>query len=174
MTDGTRNTYRNTEEESSISLAELWQLIWDNKSWYIISVVICLIVAAFYLYRTPATYVRSAKVLIDESTQDATMRNLGVASAGMMRLRSFNSVENEIEAFSSPDLMQTVVQRLGLETRYVEQQPLRDVELYKNSPVEMRLAGDNPQSAFSLEVAGEGDDMIALYDFRVKKERIKD
>jgi len=174
MTDGTRNTYRNTEEESSISLAELWQLIWDNKSWYIISVVICLIVAAFYLYRTPATYVRSAKVLIDESTQDATMRNLGVASAGMMRLRSFNSVENEIEAFSSPDLMQTVVQRLGLETRYVEQQPLRDVELYKNSPIEMRLAGDNPQSAFSLEVAGEGDDMIALYDFRVKKERIKE
>ena len=97
------------------------------------------------------------------------MRNLGVASAGMMRLRSFNSVENEIEAFASPDLMQTVVERLGLEVSYVSQQALRNVELYHNSPVEMRLAGGNPQSSFSFLITPEDDNRFMLYDFRIKE-----
>ena len=172
------NNYNNSqtfqrEEENAIQLADLWAMIWDNKWWYVISVAVCIFFAGIYLYRTPDTYNRKAKVLIDESNQDATMRNLGVASAGMMRLRSFNSVENEIEAFSSPDLMQTVVERLGLETRYVEQQFLRKVELYKNSPVEMRLAGDNPHSGFSFEIENRKDGNLELSDFMIKGEKVK-
>ena len=111
--------------------------------------------------------------MIDESNQDATMRNLGVASAGMMRLRSFNSVENEMEAFSSPDLMQVVVERLNLQTRYVEKQLFREVELYQNGPIEMRLAGDNPVSGFSFEVTNAGDGNVTLNMFRIKDEKIK-
>ncbi|MBE6231266.1 MAG: polysaccharide biosynthesis tyrosine autokinase [Bacteroidales bacterium] len=172
------NNYNNSqtfqrEEENAIQFADLWAMIWDNKWWYVISVAVCIFFAGIYLYRTPDTYNRRAKVLIDESNQDATMRNLGVASAGMMRLRSFNSVENEIEAFSSPDLMQTVVERLGLETRYVEQQFLRKVELYKNSPVEMRLAGDNPHSGFSFEIENRKDGNVELSDFMIKGEKVK-
>ena len=101
------------------------------------------------------------------------MRNLGVVSAGAMRLRSFNSVENELEAFASPDLMQVVVERLGLQTRYVEQQFLREVELYHNSPVEMRLAGGNPQSGFSCLLSRNGDDGVVLSDFRIREDKIK-
>ena len=156
MTENNNQIYQH-EEESTIQLTELWSMIWNHKWWYVLSVFVCLVVAAFYLYRTPNVYNRTAKVLIDESDQDATMRNLGVASAGMMRLRSFNSVENEIEAFSSPDLMEVVVSRLGLETRYVEKQFLRDVELYKNSPIAMRLAGGNLYSGFSFVVENVGD-----------------
>lgn len=172
------NNYNNSqpfqrEEENSIQITDLWAMIWDNKWWYVISVAVCIFFAGIYLYRTPDTYNRQAKVLIDESNQDATMRNLGVASAGMMRLRSFNSVENEIEAFSSPDLMQTVVERLGLETRYVERQFLRNVELYRNSPVEMRLAGDNPHSGFSFEIENKKDGNVELSDFMIKGEKVK-
>ena len=162
------------EEESQIQLIDIWHMIWDHKWWYVISVFVCLVAAAFYIYRTPDTYVRIAKVIIDESDQDATMRNLGVASANMMRLRSFNSVENEIEAFSSPDLMQVVVERLNLQTRYVEKQFLRDVELYGNSPVELALAGNNPRSSFSFRLSNLGDGKISLSEFRVLKDKYKD
>ena len=108
MTENNTNQNFIKEEESTLTIAELWGMVWNHKWWYVASVILFLIFGAFYLYRTPKVYNRAAKVIIDESNQDATMRNLGVASAGMMRLRSFNSVENEIEAFSSPDLMQTV------------------------------------------------------------------
>ena len=170
------NTTNNTflqEDESSIQLIDLWHMIWDHKWWYVGSVIVCLFFAGFYLYRTPATYTRSAKVIIDESDQDATMRNLGVASANMMRLRSFNSVENEMVALSSPDLMQVVVERLNLQTRYVEKQLLRDVELYTNTPVEMYLAGDNPQGGFSFTAASAGQGKVALSDFHIRDEKIK-
>ena len=170
------NTTNNTflqEDESSIQLIDLWHMIWDHKWWYVGSVIVCLFFAGFYLYRTPATYTRSAKVIIDESDQDATMRNLGVASANMMRLRSFNSVENEMVALSSPDLMQVVVERLNLQTRYVEKQLLRDVELYTNTPVEMLLAGDNPQGGFSFTAASAGQGRVALSDFQIRDEKIK-
>ncbi|MBR6630147.1 MAG: hypothetical protein IKL03_09385, partial [Bacteroidaceae bacterium] len=171
------NTTNNTflqEDESSIQLIDLWHMIWDHEWWYVGSVIVCLLFAGFYLYRTPDTYVRSAKVIIDESDQDATMRNLGVASANMMRLRSFNSVENEMEALSSPDLMKEVVQRLNLQTRYVEHQFLRDVELYTNTPVEMTLAGGNPTTGFSFTVSNEGDGKISLSDFHIRQDKLKD
>lgn len=162
------------EEEPLISLADIWGLIWGHKWWYVASLAFFLCVGVFYLYVTPKVYSRVAKVLIDESNQDATMRNLGVASAGMMRLRSFNSVENEIETFASPDLMQVVVERLGLQTRYVQEQLLRDVELYRNCPFEARFAGENPHSPYSFKVTPAGEEGFVLSEFRLKDEKFKE
>jgi capsular exopolysaccharide synthesis family protein len=162
------------EEEPLISLADVWGLIWGHKWWYVASLAFFLCVGVFYLYVTPKVYSRVAKVLIDESNQDATMRNLGVASAGMMRLRSFNSVENEIETFASPDLMQVVVERLGLQTRYVQEQLLRDVELYRNCPFDARFAGENPHSPYSFKVTPAGEEGFVLSEFRLKDEKFKE
>ena len=162
------------EEEPLISLADIWGLIWGHKWWYVASLAFFLCVGVFYLYVTPKVYSRVAKVLIDESNQDATMRNLGVASAGMMRLRSFNSVENEIETFASPDLMQVVVERLGLQTRYVQEQLLRDVELYRNCPFDARFAGENPHSPYSFKVTPAGEEGVVLSEFRLKDEKFKE
>ena len=162
------------EEEPLISLADIWGLIWGHKWWYVASLAFFLCVGVFYLYVTPKVYSRVAKVLIDERNQDATMRNLGVASAGMMRLRSFNSVENEIETFASPDLMQVVVERLGLQTRYVQEQLFRDVELYRNCPFDARFAGENPHSPYSFKVTPAGEEGFLLSEFRLKDEKFKE
>ena len=162
------------EEEPLISLADIWGLIWGHKWWDVASLAFFLCVGVFYLYVTPKVYSRVAKVLIDESNQDATMRNLGVASAGMMRLRSFNSVENEIETFASPDLMQVVVERLGLQTRYVQEQLFRDVELYRNCPFDARFAGENPHSPYSFKVTPAGEEGFVLSEFRLKDEKFKE
>ena len=165
------NTF-NREEETAFRLSDIWHLIWDYKWWYLLSLVVCFFFASFYLYRTPTTYSCTAKVLIDESNQDATMRNLGVASAGMMRLRSFNSVENEIEAFSSVDYMQKVVERLGLQVSYTELLKFKTVDLSSNSPLSLVLAGENPHTSFSFTVSNLGDDKIRLSEFKLKGEAI--
>ena len=81
MIDNTVQTFiQNSEDESPIQLSDIWGMIWGHKWWYVACTFICLFVAAFYIYRTPDTYVRTAKVMIDESDQDAAMRNLGVIS----------------------------------------------------------------------------------------------
>lgn len=168
MTENNNSTNNSflQEEQSSIQLIDIWYMVWDHKWWYVACTCLCLLIAGFQLYRTPDVYTSSAKVIIDESEQDATMRNMGVISSGMMR-RSFSTVVNEMEAFKSPDLMQTVVERLNLQTRYVEKQFLRDVELYHNSPIEMVLAGENPQSGFSFLVSNLGDGKVSLSEFSV-------
>ena len=165
----TINTF-NKEEESSFSLADIRHLVWDHKWWYVLGVAIALCVAVFNLYRTAPTYSSTAKVLVDESNQDATMRNLGVASAGMMRLRSFNSVENEIEAFSSVDYMQKVVERLGLQTTYTKHLRFKSVDLATSTPVNLVLAGDNPHSGFSFTLSRVGENGIKLSKLKMKDE----
>ena len=173
MENNNTNNSFSREEESMLQIADLWKLFWDHKWWYVLSLVVCLSIAAFQLYRTPKVYNTTAKVMIDESSQDATMRNLGVASANMMRSRmGANTVDNEMEAIKSPDLMQIVVERLGLQTRYVEKQILRDVELYP-APVELRLVGDNPQYGFSFLVQNVGNDSVSMSEFHVGGEELE-
>ena len=53
------------EEESGLSIADLWSLVWDHKWWYVVSVAVFLFLGVFYLYRTPKVYNRAAKVMID-------------------------------------------------------------------------------------------------------------
>ena len=157
----TNNTFVK-EDESSFSLADIWHLVWDHKWWYIITLGAAICIALFYLYRTPQTYNSTAKVLVDDSNQNAAMRNLGVASAGMMKLRSYNSVENEIEAFSSVDYMQKVVERLGLQTTYIQPLKFKTIDLATKSPVQLVLAGENPQSAFSFNLSRVGEYGVKL------------
>ena len=167
----TNNTF-NKEEESSFSIADLWHLVWDHKWWYVLALGAAIALAVFYIYRTPQTYTSTAKVLIDESNQDATMRNLGVASAGMMRLRSFNSVENEIEAFSSVDYMQKVVERLGLQTTYTQHLKFKSIDLATNSPVRLVLAGENPHTGFSFNLSKVGEDGVKLSSLKINGEPV--
>lgn len=174
MAEVYNNQFNTLKEEEGLRLSELMELVTKNIWWYVGVTLCCLTVALCYLYKTPTLYNRTAKVMIDDSNQDAAMRNLGMASANMMRMRSINSVENELEAFASPDLMEKVVERLGLQTSYVEKQFLRDVELYHNSPVEMRPAGGNPRGGFSFLVSPGKGGKVVLSDFLIKDEKIKE
>lgn len=174
MAEVYNNQFNTLKEEEGLRLSELMELVTKNIWWYVGITLCCLTVALCYLYKTPTLYNRTAKVMIDDSNQDAAMRNLGMASANMMRMRSINSVENELEAFASPDLMEKVVERLGLQTSYVEKQFLRDVELYHNSPLEMRLAGGNPRGGFSFLLSPGKGGKVVLSDFLIRDEKIKE
>ena len=160
------NSAFHQEEVPIIDLSDIWGIFWNHKWWYVLSMAICMSAAAFYLFITPVVYKRSVKVIIDESSQDATLRNLGVISSNMVRTRTYNTVENEMQALVSPDLMQTVVERLGLQTRYTEKQTLRKVELYP-APIELRIVEGGPQSEFSFEVKSLGDNEVLLSDFKL-------
>lgn len=164
-----KNYLKKKDDEGTLNLSDLWNIgldiIWDHKWWYVISVAICLCICMVYLYRSPDIYLRTAKVIIDESDQDAALRSIGSLAAGAARMQAGTSVANEMQALSSPDLMQSVVERLHLETSYIRNGFLRDVELYAGTPVEMRLAGDNPQSYFSFSSKALKDSTLVLSDF---------
>ena len=171
MAEVYNNSFNTYNEEDGLRISDIIELVTKHIWWYVGVTLCCLVFAGYYIYKTPAVYSRSAKLIIDDSNQDAAMRNLGMASANMMR-RTFDGVENELQAFASPDLMYVVVERLGLQTRYVEKQILRDVELYHNSPVRMQLAGMNPTSGFSFTLTPAGADQVNISDFKIRDNEI--
>ena len=155
------------EDENAIRLADVWHLVWDHKWWYVACVALCICVAAFKIYRSPSIYSRTAKVIIDEGAQEAAMRDLSSFTGSMSRMRYSTNVDNEVEAFASPDLMEMVAERLGLLTSYYEHQFLRTVELGPDTPIELVLAGENPASSFSFDVTRTGNESYELHDFKV-------
>ena len=51
MTDNFNNqSFNNQEEESTISIADIWHMIWDYKWWYIVSTFVCICAIFFYIY----------------------------------------------------------------------------------------------------------------------------
>ena len=161
------------EEESSFQLSDLWSVITDNKWWYVVSVVIAMILAAFYLYRAPKTYSRTEKVIIDEDSQASMMKDLtSFASYSRARYNTGTNVDNEVEALASPDLMEQVVRRLNLETSYTSLQLMRQRELYGDNPFVVAQLGNSLASGFSFVVEKTGDKTILLKDFRVKGKKI--
>ena len=165
------------QEESQFTLSDILSLIFNHKWWFVLSVIICMGLAVFYLYRSPKTYSRTAKVVITEDGESMAMKELSSFTGGpMSRLRSGTNVNNEVEALASPDLMEQVIKRLNLETSYNEKQLLRTVNLYTNTPVMMSPVGGNPLTSFSFLIkrAGVGaDSTFILSDFKVAGEEIE-
>ena len=175
MADTVKNNGKNAgNEEFSVSLTDIWSMFWDYIWWYVLALALCLFVAAVHLYRTPNAYSRSAKVIVSQEGQDATMMNLmefsGLASP---RMGSSFFANNEVEAFSSHDLMEQVVSRLSLETSYTELQLFRDVEMYKNNPVEVKFSEEAPKNHFSFVIQKTSDSTFILKKFNVLNESIK-
>ena len=129
---------RNSSNDGSLQLSDIWALIIENKVWFATCIIVCLMFAAFYKYKTASVYQQTAKIIIDESAANSAMRDLSNISEAFSGVKSSGgiNVNNEIEYISSPDLMQVVVERLGLQTRYFSHQPLRIRELYNQSPRE--------------------------------------
>ena len=160
------------EEQSDINFSDIWGMIWGYRWWYVLTLAICIVCAAFYLYKTPSTYSRSAKIIINEDAQDATLRDIANIS-GFAGQGSSVNVNNEVEAFSSPDLMKTVVERLGLQTSYVEHQFMREREFYNNSPIELSIVEPLVMSSFSFVVEKGKDSTFVLTDFTIGPDKLK-
>ena len=162
------------EKKTTLPIADIWAMVRDNIWWYVFSILFFLAVAVFYLYRTPNTYSRVEKVIVDEDSQSSMMRDLtSFAGYNRMRYGRGTNVDNEMEAFASPDLMEQVVRRLNLETTYTDLQFLRTRELYTGTPVMLSLLGGNMASNFSFVISKTGPQSFVLKDFRVKGDKLK-
>ena len=174
-----KETYKYPEsgiEPGKISLAELWQSIWNFKWWCLASVAVCLLLAGLYIYRKPAVYTRTAKIIVDENGQSSALKDITSFSNTLYRRNTFTSgvnVYNEVEALATPDLMEMVVSKLGLETSYSEIQILRQVPLDENKPFQMSIVESDVHGSFSFVVKKAGADRFTLDKFTINGKKCK-
>lgn len=97
--------------------------------WFVISVVVCVAVAAFYIVRQTPIYTRTATLLIKESNtrrSSATDIEALLSNAGQMT----SKVANEVVVFQAPILMEEAIRKLGLTVTYGMHGRLRDAVAY--------------------------------------------
>ena len=163
MTDIMETNERTEINNNTFSIQELIQLALRNWYWFIISVAVCGAIALFYLASTPKTYVRTATVVVKDtrkgSGSEITAFNDVLGGIGR------RSVDNEIHIFQSRRIMEQVVERYNLDTRYSAKSGLRTVDMYGRTPVTIEFIDSKPVElvTFKYNINENGD--ITFTDF---------
>ena len=118
--------------------------------WFIPSVVICLLLAMYYLWVTPTTISVTGKMqLIDKNQGKSSSSSAGMTILSSLPFGLGNSISStlggsmgidiEKEILTSTDLVHDVVLDLNLYTTYKVEKWGRSTQLYKDQPVEVTL-----------------------------------
>ncbi len=143
--------------------------------WYLyaISLALCLGLTYIYIKKQQSVYGISSKLLIRESKSDYSPEE-----DWLKRSLSFSAVSenvaNEIQVLTSFSLMHTVVEELGLETRYYWKHRLSEYDAYKNFPIVVDSFSLNPVEKTHFQVTpidkqtfkfSQDDQEIGAYQF---------
>lgn len=152
------------QQNSGFQLQAFLTACLHNWYWFVLSIIVCGSLAYLYSKAQTKLYSASAKIIIttkDTKTagsQAAVFSDLGVTGSN-------NIISNEIYKLKSTSLMETVVNQLGLNIRYYGHVYLRDVNIYKTSPVQITPLQD-VKAPFSMTVVPKGGNNL---EFRINE-----
>ena len=104
------------------------RLTLPNWYWYLASLAIFIAGATLYIKSTPKQYMRKATVLVKDSRKGSASEM--IAFSDIMGGIGRRSVDNEVYIFQSRRLMENVVKRFDLTTRYCIDGKLLTTDLY--------------------------------------------
>ena len=124
--------------EDVISLNDIMDMFLPRWRWFLLSVVVVMGLAVLYLLSAADSYTRSADILIKDNSKGGSV-DAGNDFADMSIFRSNTNINNEITTLKSPTLMTEVIKRLRLNETYTIREGLKNVELYKETPVTVTI-----------------------------------
>lgn len=150
-----KTTTRRAQTDDSLSIMEMLMLCLSHWPWFVLSLIICMGAASFYLLRTNKTYTRTTSILVkssgDKSNDIKLIEDLGVNNIA-------SNISDEIVAIHSPAVVYDLVKRLHLDFSYFRPGYFRDEPLYAETlPVEVELPqlDDNATASFTLTLNGD-------------------
>ena len=124
------------ETRSMFSFANIYTAVILNWKWFVLSLIICIGLAAVYLRYTTPIYQASAKLLIKDNNQDGGGRSANMLnSATLGMISNSNGFDNELEILTSHSLAQQAVRDLKLYVNYYHVGKVKDVLMYKTQPI---------------------------------------
>ncbi|MDO4950023.1 MAG: polysaccharide biosynthesis tyrosine autokinase, partial [Bacteroidales bacterium] len=124
-----------SNSNDSVDLRELFYKCIAHWKWFVVSIVVCVSVAALKLASSNDIYESSASILIGSEDYASSARKVRDAFSLMGIGAMESNVHNEMLALGSPTLMTEVVKEMRLNEIYRIRQGLKTVELYKREPV---------------------------------------
>lgn len=150
-------------QKHGVKFKEVLYMCATHWYWFVISMVLCLGIAFWYIKSTPPTYVREASVMLKTDNEGNTMSNNAAMFQDLGINSGNSSIISEIEIIKSPDLMRDVVNRLHLDMNYTLPGRFRDEVLYGSTlPATVTLPDlpDNASASFVLTLQPNGDYLV--------------
>ena len=127
------------EEKSTFDFQTIYTTLILNWKWFVLSLIICLGLAAIYLrYKTPV-YQAYAKMLIKDEDNSSRGRNSIMNAATLGTITNSAGIDNEMEILKSRSIAEQAVRDLKLYTTYRTQGRVKETLLYKNQPITVDL-----------------------------------
>lgn len=134
MAEIDKNISTDDTQDGSYSLRDIVDMVLGNWIWFVVSILVCLFIASFYIYKTPKTYSRSSSILIKDSRRGNATAS-AFSDLGSMKI--IPNVDNEIAILASKHLMTKVVKQLNLNVSYRTKGKIRTYDLYNSSPIDV-------------------------------------
>jgi capsular exopolysaccharide synthesis family protein len=147
-----------------VSFAEIFFHYLNYWKWFVVSVVLCLLIAFVYLKFTTKEYNISSKVLIKDDKKGQTSLDMNAFSdLGLMP--KIGSFDNEIEVLLSKSLLKEVVDSLKIGVTYFSTETMRKQELYTHTPIFVSVSNQIDWGSFVLNKESDGSFTITSKDF---------
>ncbi|MBO4966270.1 MAG: polysaccharide biosynthesis tyrosine autokinase [Muribaculaceae bacterium] len=133
--------------------------------WFLVSIVVCCACGAFYALRQQPVYTRTASVIVQDQ-KSGSSADISEAFSSLGLMTSSTDVDNELFVFTSPALMNEVVERLKLYINYEQEGRFHPVTLYGDDcPIEVEMPDipDDVKASFVIELSPDGN--ARLSDF---------
>lgn len=149
---------------SVIDLREILNVIIKHWYWFVISIVICTIIAMLYLMATPYVYKIETGILLRQTDKLSGP----IDEVAMLQAIGFNGsskeVLDEIEILTSKTMTAAMIDSLGIQNEYYVQQGWQWRELYHNAP--FILMSSLPD--FNINIGGQTIFTIKKYKNKFK------
>lgn len=163
------------QDENPMSIRDIWNLCINHWKWFVLSVIICLAAACFYILKTVPVYSRSSSVLIKEDRRSGSVSaDIASAFSDLGVGQTWVNVSNELVTFTSPDLLMQVVKNLNLDVNYTRDGFFHDHTLYGSSlPMRVHFLDipNNAGAAFSVTPVDSAT--VRIDDFEYLGDKVK-
>lgn len=132
------NSAQEFDDEQDFNLNEYIRRYF--RYWYLFPIFIFLSLTAafFYLQITQPIYSTKTSILIKDENKGLSGSQGDILTELSSQFGGNKLVENELEIIKSQTLMEQVIKELKLDVNYTSKDGIRTVNLYKNSPVNVK------------------------------------
>ena len=130
-----------------------------------------LTIAVLYLLSTPPIYTRTAAILVKDNSKSSSSTSAMNDFSDLGIFKSNTNINNELLTLKSPTLMTEVVNRLGLNETFTIRKGLKNVDLYKVSPVTITFC-DKTEVPLSFTIKFSSKEAFAISELEISGEDI--
>lgn len=164
----------NTQSTSNeiINLKELFLKYLKKWRWFVVSIAVCFVVAAYYILSTNNSFLVETSVLIrSEDDRNRFSEMAIIQSMGLGDIKK--DVEDEMNILGSKTLISNVIRDLDISTEYFVKSRLKYIDTYPDIPLKLTVTNskDTLQNQYlELRVSGSKNNHVVKVQFGDKKE----